>query len=451
MANTLNPNLRPFWETIARNRVLVGGRSSSKSWDAAGVAVIMGSMMTLRFCCTRQFQNKIAESVYVLLKIQIENLGLRDEYHIDATSIRHKLTGTEFLFYGLARNIDEIKSLEGIDILWIEEAHNLTHEQWKILEPTIRKEGSQVWVIFNPKFATDFVYQRFVVNPPPDTIVRHINFNENPFLSDTMKRIIDAARLEDEEEFAHVYLGVPLTDDDRVIIKRSWFNAAIDAHLRLGFEPEGADVLGYDVADDGDDKNAYVKAKGSVALACMEWKGGEDKLTKSVALVYSAAEEGSKIVYDSIGVGAFVGAKLNELTEGQEDLITHEGFNAGGAVRDPKKYYMREGKKRNIDMFSNLKAQAWWAVADRFRNTYEAINTGKEFPPDQLISISSDIPDLAALGTELCTPRRDFDKNGKVKVESKDDLKARKVKSPNRADAFIMAFEGSTNSNGFFS
>ncbi|WP_217468825.1 phage terminase large subunit, partial [Staphylococcus aureus] len=78
-------------------------------------------------------------------------------------SIKHKSTGSEFLFYGIARNLSEIKSTEGIDILWLEEAHYLTQEQWEVIEPTIRKENSEIWIIFNPNEVTDFVYQNFVV------------------------------------------------------------------------------------------------------------------------------------------------------------------------------------------------------------------------------------------------------------------------------------------------
>lgn len=149
-APTLNPVLRPFWLAPARNRVLYGGRSSSKSWDAAGFAIFLAQRCKLRILCTRQFQNKIEESVYSLLKIQINRFGLSHQFTILKNKIIHNITGTEFIFYGLWRSIDEIKSLEGVDIHWAEEAHLLSEEQWKIIDPTIRKEGSQHWIIFNP-------------------------------------------------------------------------------------------------------------------------------------------------------------------------------------------------------------------------------------------------------------------------------------------------------------
>lgn len=442
---TLNPCLREFWTTPARNRVLYGGRSSSKSWDAAGFAVFLASNYKVRFLCTRQFQNKIEESVYTLIKAQIERFGLTSQFKILDAKIIHKRTGSEFIFYGLWRHIDEIKSLEGVDVLWIEEAHNLTEGQWQILEPTIRKEHSQVWVIFNPKLSTDFTYKRFVVNPPPKTVVRKINYTENPFLSRTILDVIEAAQIEDPDEHAHIYLGEPRDDDDGVIIKRSWIQAAIDAHKVLGFKASGFKRIGFDVADSGNDLCANVAAHGSVVEWADEWKAQEDELLKSCTRTYSAARErGASILYDSIGVGATAGAKFKELNDGKPNPIRYEKFNAGAAVHMPEKLYQKPDIT-NGDMFSNIKAQTWWLVADRFRNTFNAIRNGEKFRDDELISISSDCPKLDKLMDELSTPRRDYDGNGRVKVESKKDLakpnrEGGAVPSPNLADAFVMCF-----------
>lgn len=436
---TLNPALRGFWLKPARNRVLYGGRASSKSWDAAGFATFLADRCKVRVLCVRQFQNKIEESVYTLLKHQIERFGLSKRFRILDNKIHGRRTGSEFMFYGLWRSIDEIKSLEAVDILWIEEAHNLTEEQWKVLEPTIRKAGSQVWVIFNPRLATDFAYKRFVTNPPPDTVVRLINYDENPFLSETMLKIIAAAKEEDFDEYQHVYEGVPKDDDEASVIKRSWIMAAIDAHKVLGFAPSGRKRMGFDIADSGLDKCADVYAHGSVVLWSDMWKAGEDELLKSCTRTYlAAAERGAEITYDSIGVGATAGAKFQELNEGKPKRVSYQKFNAGGAVYRPESLYTPQTK--NKDMFSNIKAQAWWMLADRFRNTYNAVRNGQKFRDDELISIASDVPNLNLMIDELSTPKRDYDQNGRVKVESKKDLSKRDVASPNVADAVVMAF-----------
>lgn len=431
MKASMNANLRKFWKTPARNRVLYGGRSSGKSWDASAMAIFLAQHCYIRVLATRQFQNKISESVYALLKIQIERFGVGHDFDITKNSIKCISTGSEFMFYGLARNIDEIKSMESIDILWIEEAHNLTKGQWEILEPTIRKQGSQIWVIFNPKFATDFVYQRFIVNPPPKTIVQQINYLDNPFLSDTIMDVIDAAKAEDEDDYKHIYLGVPKDDDDGVVIKRSWLEACVDAHLVLNIDMSGKKVVGYDVADDGADKNATASFDGVLCTGIDEWKADTDDLVKSSNRAKATAETTKAfIVYDSIGVGASTGSNLRAAGYGQ-----YGKFVAGAKVVKPKSKYHNVP---NQEFFSNLKAQAWWQLADRARNTYNAIHNGKEFNPSELLSISSKVPYIERLKTELSTPKRDFDKAGKVKVESKDDLKAREIDSPNLADAFVM-------------
>lgn len=392
--------------------------------------------------CARQFQNKIAESVYTLLKVQIERFGLGPEFAITENSIRHKETGSEFMFYGLWRHIDEIKSLEGVDICWIEEAHNLTQEQWDVLEPTLRKEGSQFWILFNPRLVTDFVWRRFVANTPPRTIKRRINYVENPFLSRTMLDVIAAKREEDEEEYRHVYLGEPREDDDAVVIKRSWLRAAIDACRKLGLSRGPGRRISFDVADSGDDKNAAVLMEGIEAVRVEEWKGLEDELLKSAGRVHAIAREaGAEIDYDSIGVGAFAGAHFQSLNDEFGVEVAYRRFNAAGAVLNPDERMDPEDPQApsNGDYYSNLKAQAWWEVAKRFRDTFNAVERGAAHPADQLISISPDCDHLDRLIDELSTPRRDFDNAGRVKVESKKDLGKRDVPSPNLADAFVMA------------
>lgn len=441
---TLNPALEDFWLQPARNRVLYGGRASSKSWDAAGFAIYLASEYKLRFLCARQIQNKIEESVYTLLKTQINRFGLQANFTILKNKIINNVTGSEFVFYGLWRNIEEIKSLEGIDVCWIEEAHSLTAKQWEILEPTVRKDYSQFWILFNPDLISDFVYQNFVVNTPPDTVKRHINYLENPFLSKTILKVIEAKKQKDYEDYEHVYLGAPKSDDQLAIIKRSWIGAAIDAHIKLGFEPSGMKTIGYDVADAGEDKNATVGAHGSVLLSIDEWKGGEDELLKSCTRAYGAAKDtNAKIIYDSIGVGASAGAKFEELNKHPDNLnvpdIEYAKFVAGAGVANPDQEYTID--KLNKDMFANLKAQAWWDVARRLKNVKDAIENGTVYDSSDLISISSSIGDeyIEQLKTELSTPRQDRDSAGKVKVESKADLKKRGIDSPNVADAAIMA------------
>lgn len=440
MQGSLNPKLLDFWFANGipaienfrktRHRILYGGRNSSKSFEFAGMAAGIGNQCKTRFLCVRRYQNKIKDSVYELIKEQIGAFNFTD-YDILSNEIRHA-NGTDFSFYGIERNTDEIKSFQGVDILWIEEAHNLTKEQWLILEPTIRKEGSEVWISFNPNLITDFVYQRFVVSPPKDTIVRLINYIDNPFISKTSLNSINELKEEDYDLYRHIYLGEPKTDDDDAIIKYSWVEAAIDSHIKLDMDLSGARTVGYDVADSGEDANATSVFNGAICIELDEWKAPEDELSNSAMRAWRKVENGI-LIYDSIGVGAHVGSTLKAANINSG----YYKFNAAGGIINPDKLYVANIK--NKEKFENLKAQAWQDVADRFRNTYNAVNKKMEYEPSQLISISSEIKFLDRLKAELCTPKRSTSKRGLDMVESKDDIKKRGFKSPNLGDSFIMS------------
>jgi len=151
-------------------KVLYGGRFGLKSWSVASALTAIGASRRKRILCAREFQTSIAESVHQVLKGRIEAMDIGGFYRINDREIVGG-NGTEFSFAGLAdHTADSIKSFEGADICWVEEAHKVTKRSWDILLPTIRKEGSEIWVTFNPEMLTDDTYQRWVVNPPPGTV-----------------------------------------------------------------------------------------------------------------------------------------------------------------------------------------------------------------------------------------------------------------------------------------
>lgn len=445
MSSILNPNLRGFFETPGiRNYVLHGGRASSKTMHTAGFCVYLAANYRVKFLCVRRFQARIQDSVKSVIEHQIYAAGLQDEFDITDSEIRHKHTGATFSFLGLERNLREIKGFFGAQVLWVEEGEALSAEQWEVLEPTIREEGSVVFLVFNPHYISDFIWKNFVVNPPPKTLIRGIQYDENPYLSQTMLDVIEAAKSRDFELYEHIYLGKPLADDEMSIIKRKWLDAAIDGHKALGIEISGSRVTGFDVADSGEDACAYVDVHGVLAYNSDLWKAGEDELKKSATRVYARAREiGSEIVYDAIGVGAHVGSDINDLNTDNRTKVQHSKFFAGSGVYKPDAIYGETGIT-NKDYFSNVKSQAWWMIADRLRNTYNAVKNGAKYDVEDMLFIASDMPNLEKLKDELCTPRKDFDASGKVKVESKKDLakpsrEGGAQPSPNLADAFVMA------------
>jgi len=191
----------------SRYKVLYGGRGGAKSWGIARALLIKGAKDPIRILCAREFQTSIRDSVHKLLCDQIESLGLLSFYEITQTSIRGR-NGTEFSFVGLKNNVSNIKSYEGVDICWVEEAQTTSRLSWNILIPTIRKESSEIWVSFNPELETDETYQRFVAIPPADCITMKVNWSDNPWFPETLKLEKDALKVRDEEAYNQVWEGL---------------------------------------------------------------------------------------------------------------------------------------------------------------------------------------------------------------------------------------------------
>lgn len=429
----INKHFLPFAKP-ARYKVAYGGRGSGKSWAFAEMAIEVARRTRTTIPCVRELQLSIEGSVHKLLSNTISRLGYENEFEILKSTIVHKGTGTNFIFFGIKNDPGKIKSLEGAGVCWVEEAQNITKEMWDTLIPTIRTQGSEIWVSYNPKNILDNTHQRFVIHTPEDAIVLKANYSDNPNFPDVLRKDMEECKKRDYDLYRHIWEGEPVADSELAIIKPKWIEAAIDAHIKLGFETEGQRIRGFDVADEGEDANATIDRHGSVVIAMNEWRGQD--VIYSADKVYVSAQQAKidKVIFDSIGVGAGVKAQFSR----KDGKIQTIGFNASGKVYKPEALYMPA--KKNKDMFSNIKAQAWWLVRDRFYKTWRAIEHGDTYPIDELISIDSSIKDIEYLKAELSRPQVDYDNNGRVKVESKKDMKKRGIPSPNKADALIMAF-----------
>lgn len=440
-----NPYFKPLIRK-ARYKVLYGGRGSGKSYFLAELAVEVSRRIGTVILCAREFQGSLDDSVYQLLIETIERLGYTEEFDILKSTITHKGTGAKFVFYGIKNNVTKIKSIQGVGVCWVEEAEAVTKNSWDVLIPSIRGDkNAEIWVSFNPKNILDDTYRRFIVHPPQDSIVLKANYDINPHFADTpLLADMLECKERDEDLYRHIWLGEPVADSELAIIKPSWIEAAIDAHEKLGFQAAGKRILGFDVADEGDDANATVLRHGSVVTDMRQWRGQDVIYSADKVYLYAQEQDIDRIVYDNIGVGAGVKAQFRH-KNGKVQTI---GFNAGGAVYKPDAKYTDD--KKNRDMFANIKAQAWWMVRDRFYKTWRAVHHGDSYPEDQLVSLSSSLHELEYLTAELSRPQVDYDQNGRVKAESKKDMKKRGIPSPNRADALVMAFapvQGGLNIN----
>lgn len=213
-----------------RYKVYYGGRGSGKSWAIARALIAISDYGKVRILCCREIQNSIRDSSYQVLKDMAERMGLADRFWFKEAEIEHLGTGSKFIFSGLLRNENSIRSKEGIDICWVEEASSVSQKSWDVLTPTIRKPGSEIWMTFNP-LSTDDPTNRFIENPPPDAVVHKVNYLENPFFPDTLRAEMEWDKKNDYEKYLHVWEGFPLTFSDAQIFKGRYTVESFDDDL----------------------------------------------------------------------------------------------------------------------------------------------------------------------------------------------------------------------------
>ena len=203
------PRKLTFLFTPARYKVAHGGRGSGKSWAFARALILLAAQKPLRILCGREVQKSIKDSVHRLLNDQIQALGLGASFDVLESEIRGK-NGSLFLFAGLSQHtVESIKSFEGVDICWLEESQVITKRSYDVLLPTIRKDGSEVWLSLNPDMETDETYQRFVANPPPNALVEQVNWKDNPWFPQVLESERQETLRRDPDSYENIWEGKP--------------------------------------------------------------------------------------------------------------------------------------------------------------------------------------------------------------------------------------------------
>ena len=236
----------------SRYKVYYGGRGGGRSWEFAREALMQGVSECKFILCAREFQKSINDSVYKLLLDQIKLLNLTQFYKIYKNTIIG-VNGTTFIFEGLKHNVTNIKSIEGVDICWVEEAEKVSQDSWDVLIPTIRKEESEIWITFNADLETDPTYKRFVKETPPDTILRKTSWKDNPWFPEVLRREKEYMYAVDPERAAWIWGGECRSHSDAQIMKNKW---VIDV-----FEPESGWYGPYWGCDFGFSKSPLVLLK----------------------------------------------------------------------------------------------------------------------------------------------------------------------------------------------
>lgn len=378
--------------------VYYGGRSGGKSRAVAEALLIRGRQKQLRILCTREVQNTIRDSVHKLLKDLVEKYEFTD-YEVLKDSITNTITGTEFIFKGLKHNITEIKSMEGIDLCWVEEAQSITNESLDILTPTIRKPGSQLIFTFNRLTDLDPVFVRYVLNKPPKTYVKKVNYD----VLDSLGLLPDVIRMELENDrdtpalFAHKWLGEPLGQAEFSIIDRT----EVLNSMQREIEADGQIEIGVDVARMGGDRTVFWKRKGLRTLGFEVYT--KLRTTEICDLLEKFADfnKACLLKIDDTGVG---GGVTDEMMKREYNVMA---INFGGEPADKDKY-------------PNWISEAWFYMA--------------EVIPTAQLPLNND------LVLELSTRQWKQDTKGKRRVESKIEYKKRGFRSPDLADACIICY-----------
>ena len=208
----LTKEFTPFLEP-KRYKCVFGGRGSGKSFSIAQLLVLKAFKEPTRILCAREIQRSISDSVLQLLGDTVTRLGLNDFFDVQKSQIIGR-NGSRFLFLGLSNNISKVKSYEGLDVCWVEEAESVSYTSWETLIPTVRKKGSEIWVSFNPNDEMDDTYQRFVVNPPPNAYVKKVNYNQNPWFPEELEKERLYLKDKNEDLYNHVWEGEVLSNRD---------------------------------------------------------------------------------------------------------------------------------------------------------------------------------------------------------------------------------------------
>lgn len=382
-----------------RNIVFYGGRGSGKSRHVGLALTLRGRQKKLRILCTRELQNTIADSVHKLLSDIINEYGFTD-YEITEKSIRNTITGTEFLFKGLRHNSTEIKSMEGIDIAWVEEAQSISESSLKLLIPTIRKPGSQLIYTFNRMNELDPVYVRYCKTERARTYVRKVNYDvleRAGLFPAELREEMEADKAVSLDLYAHVWLGEPVAQGDNAILSREAILSAMERKV----DDEGAIEVGVDVARMGGDRTVFKKRKGLKEMATKTYTKLRTTEVCDKLELFVDYDKAVLLKIDDTGVGGGVTDEM--IARGYRVMA----INFGAKASDPDKY-------------PNLISEAWFYLA----SIIDTIHL--EMDDDLLMELSS--------------RQWKMDSKGRRAVESKDDYKKRGFRSPDKADALIMCF-----------
>jgi len=389
------------WRNHYTFKVAEGGRGAgAKTWSAASLLIQKYNYAArpLQCLCVREFMNSLTESSYAILKKTVQRLGYYG-WNFTREKIENTINGSYFIFRGLRdlRAAEQLKSYEGFDDVFADEATAISMESWGVLVPTIRKPDREFWITYNRVLEADPCHEYFVINRRPNTSYIHLEPGEadNPWwhqttLPDDMKADFER----DQDEAEHIWYGLPRKQGHNAIMSRVLVRQAMDREIN----PVGAEEAGIDVARMGDDRTVMYLRKGL-------------KVIKSKVMRREKTIEVANAAWDFVDRRKDIPIKIDEgYNPGVADVL--EGY---GAQVVPLSF---GATAADSDKYGNLVSEMWF-----------------DFPLEE-----ADIPEDPELLGELSGRLFKYDKQGRKIAESKDDYKKRFKKSPDKADALILCF-----------
>lgn len=397
----------PNWHMY---KVAEGGRGAgAKTWSVASLIVQKYNYAKRKYqcLCVREFMNSLAESSYAVLKMTIERLGYANHWEFTERYIRNTKNGSYFIFRGLRdiRAAEQLKSYEGYDDLFADEASAISLDSWQVIIPTLRKKDKQIWVIFNRELEMDPCMDYFVKHQRPRTSYFHLEPGriDNPWWDETsLQADMDADYERDPDEAEHIWKGLPRSQGFQAAMSRVLVRQAMERDID---DPEGMEEGGVDVARFGNDTTQMYKRKGMKIVK-------HDELNSS--MIRSKANA-TQLIADYI---------WNFFDQDPEIPIKIDvGYNPGvadalqglGAYVVPINF---GGEAMDKDKYPNAITEMWF-----------------EFPIEE-----ADLPDDPDLMVELSTRLYDYDKKGRKIIEQKKEFKKRYGKSPDKADALLLCY-----------
>lgn len=389
-----------------RIKFYYGGRGGGKSYAFADCLLLIAQSRKVRVVCLREIQDSIRDSVHKLLCDRISFYDFKD-YIITDKTITHRRTKSEFIFKGLRdQDPQKIKSLEGIDIAWIEEGQTITKKSWEILEPTIRKEGSEIWISMNRKEETDPLWVAVAANPDDRTYVCKVNYYDNPFCTEELKLQAEKCKNTDYESYLHIWEGEPEQQGNEKLISAMAVKKAIETVIDNS-NINNPLIIGVDPARMGDDATAICFRRGRQAYKIRAY---HKKNVVEVANTITAMINDYRPVRVNIDVGG-LGAGLYDILDdrGYTDVV--RAVNFGEKAQDQERY-------------GNRRAEMWNRVNEWLNG---------ELP----VSV---VDEDNLLLTDLTAPKKKYDKIGRLLLEPKEDIKKRIGRSTDVGDALALTF-----------